>query len=615
MKKLYGFILLTILFTLALAGQGWAAIYYINGGSAYTDSQSQNWGAGNDTTGTGSLAAPWATLTKAMNTSTTPAAGSIFIISGGGGVTTYDEPITGTAQIVFNPNTGTGTTYVQANTGETVNINIATDISGNYILYSTKTIIFQNINWTNTNSKAKSWVNNVSNVPYIFNGGSFDMNNTASMTGVSIGNPNASTTTFNNVYVKNGNNATTCRFVGAVSGTPTVIFNSPKLYNIRYLCSCIAAGTNLKIYNATGASLKGYTIYCFAANTVLKVKNCVMEYVTGGNNRFIYAEDAAAASFIANPSNFDVTNNILWRESIIDNTDYENLIFGSTYFLPIDKTNRFMNPGFTNYAGGDYTLTAASYAVGRGLASALPAAGDFTGTSWTGTDVGCYANPVATPIALVLDRMAGFMGDSIMLGTGATAGNACFNQFAVLSGYPTATSGCAYAGLGLQGCFWLADQVMTTVKPKKVFIAIGVNNFLAAGTTPSHLTTAQASAQVTALMQKLAGYGTIPMWLGCESATGNPPDNTTIADFNSKVVTACGTNGWRSGDILTKMMLNANWKTDYYADLTTNLHPDNDGHGIIAKVACGEYLTTLGSPMFPGLGLGLGQQPPPWWGR
>ena len=54
------------------------------------------------------------------------------------------------------------------------------------------------------------------------------------------------------------------------------------------------------------------------------------------------------------------------------------------------------------------------------------------------------------------------------------------------------------------------------------------------------------------------------------------------------------------------MALNANWKTDYYADLTTNIHPNDAGHLLIANLAKDLYLTMGSGGMSPGLGLGLG---------
>ena len=89
------------------------------------------------------------------------------------------------------------------------------------------------------------------------------------------------------------------------------------------------------------------------------------------------------------------------------------------------------------------------------------------------------------------------------------------------------------------------------------------------------------------ILQKIAAYGAHPFWLGISSLTGNPPVNTNVTAINSLVQSACNTNGWQyiPNTILTQMMLDASWTTDYYADLTTSVHPNDAGHLLIAKLA------------------------------
>ena len=122
-------------------------------------------------------------------------------------------------------------------------------------------------------------------------------------------------------------------------------------------------------------------------------------------------------------------------------------------------------------------------------------------------------------------------------------------------------------------------------------MGVGINDVI---TPRSGQTRAQLSEMIERTLDKVNAAGAIPIYLGVVSTSGNPPDNTTdtatgnTTHITSDVSSYCTTQGWSCGSILTQMQNNLNWITDYYANLTSDVHPNNAGHDVIAKFA--EYL-------------------------
>ena len=293
-------------------------------------------------------------------------------------------------------------------------------------------------------------------------------------------------------------------------------------------------------------------------------------------------------------------NNIVWRESITDWQDYSYIIYSLTYLYNIDKSNKFLDPKFTTYGTGysdaDLTLQniATNYAAGRGSNSSLPVGGDYAGVSWPSNDnsVGCFINPILNPnpYPTLTDNVA-FAGDSIMAGQAASdVAHRAYSQFSNLFGLTTindASNGlAAISGQQIEGSQWLIDRTIFEGAPKTVFISIGINNMN--NGTPTSATNAERAQGVKVLFDKLIEAGITPVWLGVESKIGNPPDNTLPVDFNNEVNQICNTENMSCGSILNQMIDDSNWKTDYYSDLTSNVHPNNAGQLLIANLA--EYL-------------------------
>jgi hypothetical protein len=265
--------------------------------------------------------------------------------------------------------------------------------------------------------------------------------------------------------------------------------------------------------------------------------------------------DASAQDAVANPANYVEEYNVFYCSAceplnqetggeIINAFHY--LGSGATgYYAPISNTNYYLDP-----------------------------------TSPEAATVLSGSKPVRSPLGGVV----GF-GDSIMYGTAATSSaNKWYSKFTALSGVAiTVDDFTVMSGLRVPGSYFQIDRAMMQHSPQTVFVSIGINNLL--GPYPANITAAQAAVAIEGLLQKIKNWGATPIWLGCESRTGNPPDNTIVTDTNTAVGVWCAANGVRYDSILARMVFDADWKTKYYADLTTNVHPDDDGHLLIGSLA------------------------------
>jgi len=206
---------------------------------------------------------------------------------------------------------------------------------------------------------------------------------------------------------------------------------------------------------------------------------------TSASNKYgVFITDNPGTYYIANPSTFNMKGNIFYNPVISDNTSYDYIVMGNDNLIPIDATNRFINPNFVSTSTPDFHLNntgVTNYASQRGVSGYLPTS-DVTGASWAGAnDVGCYANPTASTNPLVLNNLAAFVGDSIMAGTAGTAGNTEYNVFKHVNRKSVVTSGAGIGGEIIQGSRWLADNIAFTDAPDTIFYSIGVNNIYHGG--------------------------------------------------------------------------------------------------------------------------------------
>jgi len=385
---------------------------------------------------------------------------------------------------------------------------------------------------------------------------------------------------------------------GNGSGAFTINLTANQMDTINKILYISGSGATLNEVNNTVVRSAG-VMHSLSSGSgmTINLQNNIFVLKTNGtiNNLFTIAAGLTIPSWT-------FKNNILWRESITSYADYSNIIFGS-YSNNIDKSNKFINPSFTAYGTGytDANLTlqniSTNYATGRGLNSSLPSGGDYTGTAWPVNDnsVGAYINPTISPNSYptLINNKVAFAGDSIMAGVAASDNTHTeWGQFGVISGLSTVNNGsgandlAAISGQSIEGAEFLIDRTIFEATPKTVFISIGINDL--AG-TPTLVDNADKVLGVKVIFDKLIDAGITPIWLGVESKIGNPPDNTVPIDFNNQVLATCATYNISCGSILSQMMLDTSWKTDYYSDLAGgNVHPNDAGHLLIARLA--EYL-------------------------
>ena len=501
------------------------------------------------------------------------------------------------------------TTTIRAKTGDAVYMNIPAGCLSPLIIVKPG-FLLQHLNFTNTNSVAINWLNLYVTGTYTIQDSTFDGNNAA--TGVATLNADSSTITFVRNQVKNLSSSLNYA-IGITSHTGDTAQVYSSLFNNSAIITITSSDTNMNVdlRNNTvfgvSSAAGNYPISLNNVNTTsvgaFSMYNNIIE--TSASNKYgVFITDNPGTYYIANPSTFNMKGNIFYNPVISDNTSYDYIVMGNDNLIPIDATNRFINPNFVSTSTPDFHLNntgVTNYASQRGVSGYLPTS-DVTGASWAGAnDVGCYANPTASTNPLVLNNLAAFVGDSIMAGTAGTAGNTEYNVFNTLTGKSVVTSGAGIGGEIIQGSRWLADNIAFTDAPDTIFYSIGVNNIYHGGgsVTPPNMTDQQAANEVATVMQKIAALGIKPIWLGAESGAGTPPstlpNNTAIVDYNNKVQTLCATNSWTCGSILNQMMFNSNWwQTEanggYYSnpDIFHDIHPTNAGHLLIGQLA--EYL-------------------------
>jgi lysophospholipase L1-like esterase len=575
---------------------------------------------GNDTYCTGATDAAWNSVTSGGQ----PCAWTTLDYALTGSHISYGDTViidAGTYQPTARINSSIGgvyssqTTTIRAKTGDAVYINIPVGCVPPLIIVKPG-FLLQHLNFTNTNSIGIVWLNLYVTGSYTVQDSTFDGNSTS--TGAVALNADNSTVTLIRDQFKNLSTAQ--NYAIAVSGhTGSTVQIYSSLFNGAAIVAATSntTSTNIDIRNNTvyGVPSGAYPVSLNNANSssvgTFGMYNNVIE-TSAADKYGVFITDNPGTYYVANSSTFNMKGNIFYYPNAVspsDPTPYDDLVVGNSNLIPVDATNRFINPNFVSTSTPDFHLNntgTTNYASERGVSGYLPAS-DVTGASWAGAnDVGCYANPTVTANPLVLNNLAAFVGDSIMEGTAATNQSSTeYGVFNALTGKSVVTSSAGVGGEIIQGSRWLADSVAFTAAPDTIFYAIGVNNIYHGGgsSTPPNMTTQQGANEVATVMQKIAALGIKPIWLGAESGEGTSTPTSTLpntnnastTDYNNKVQTLCIANGWSCGSILNQMMFNSNWwQTEanggYYSnpDIFHDIHPANAGHLLIGQLA--EYL-------------------------
>ena len=564
-------ILLTLSLLLLLAGQGWGATKYV--------------ATNGDDAAAGTEIAPYGTLEYAIEGA---ASNDTIIIRGG----TYDAADTwktgSDKQILANKNL-----TLQAYTGESVTINIPADSTTSGLIYLGGTWIFDHLNFTNTNNANAYffWLkyNAASNVTA--RDCTFDNNNYAHamiQINASIVDSDATLTfqrcKFNNLPASR-------QIVSNAIGnghTANITFSACLIRNVGWVLSSTNALANVSFVNNTVVSLKNTVAFYDVSST------CTLSLINNiivGDTTFDYP--IYAKNYV--PTGWTVHDNIVYRAIAEDpETNSTPLATAGTEMFPLTADNYYIEPGFTNAAGDNYTLTAASYASGRGEAASCPAGGDVTGAAWTGADVGCYANPGAAQMPTITAGTVAFVGDSIAQGTGNLAATNLTGWTVVGNGNLGAAIGGSYS----ETAKWLIDRAAITWGPEYAVIITGHNNFKSGVTVPTNATYQQAADDLMVVAEKCTYWGITPIFLGNAPASGaNYAAQTTVPiAFNAVLEAECIDGGYAYASITDRMVFNTTFANAFNAagntegyygknGLAGNVHPNTVGYQLILSLA------------------------------
>lgn len=394
---------------------------------------------------------------------------------------------------------------------------------------------------------------------------------------------------------------------GSFKMRSSVVKNSDN--NILAIAGAGITGVSIEFINNTFYSVGSGSSSVFAFSVALdslKLVNNIFYIST--NSASLFNSNSTFEQWVHNNNgtNFTLTNNIIWKANVTSmgvQPGWNNIIFNSSgsYFIKLDKSNRFLDPGFVN-APSDLNISSSSHILGQGKNSELPVEGDIDGDSWVGSDIGAYAMPSSTEYQYSLnhDKVA-FLGDSIFGCAGSYFGadeNCVYRKFEALTGLTAVDSYlgggthlAAISGGRVETGLMLADYILEYHQPKVVFISLGINNVYDTDSTadnkPTNVTYQEVADAVQVIMDKLDDYGVIPIWMGILSNR----DGQVEADaINNAVEIHCTVNDWICESSLDRMRSNINWQTDYYDNnglggLANNAHPDKDGHELMALLA------------------------------
>lgn len=570
---------LVIALFLILPSSAFAATSYVDntlGGSCAGGSGTSYRVANRDCGGSDGTKA-WTSLLSVL-TSSHVSLGDTVLVRGG----TYTENQINTA---FGGSSGM--VLVQNYNGETVNVQTGTVTNG--AMFITQNLKFKGINWDNNNVAAGSSgkylfgvYSTTAPVSFTFEDGA--INGRSSGNNLAIFQPygtQAHTITINRSTIQNA--ATVVYNNGTGSSNDIVNIYSSLLHDngvIHFQNS--TQGTTLTLLNNTITRFTFYAIHLRNTGSSVTAKNNIFDV---GGASFGYTVWNLGVPFdseaLANHSKFDVVYNYYYsRESPLSISTWDNLITSGNVVPYMPSTNWFVDPSFTSY-NSDYTLSASSKIAQRGNTTHPPDGTDITGAIFGTNDVGAYANPSKVALPTLDSSKVGWLGDSIMNGTGSTGGsNSSYSVFSAEVPNETVTN-YGVGGLFSKDLFWTVDQSLWS-GDKVLMLSIGINDLLTPRTSQ---TDTQISDMVKIILGKITDFGATPIWLGTESKSGSPPDNTDVNAVNSAVENYADANGIVHGSILTQMQNDPNWQTDYYASLSDNVHPNNAGHAIIGHLA------------------------------
>ncbi len=534
MKKLF----LIAVFVLGFALQGWGADYYVGGSG--TDDGSHGTGTGTDA---------WASLEYALEDGGLSEDDTLYL-EHSSGIFSGDYWKSGTNNSIAASISNTSGRFKITSIDATQVVLIYPADTGSYFFTLMGDCLVENVKVVNSTSKTSGYV-------FVFYSTcdlqlkDFEVDGDA-QTGFSMVSfwdaANTQAVSLENVTVYG------CKYTifnGNSTSTPTVTVAGDTIaYDLNKNFIYSTGGLNIIINNLicynvyTAVFDLSSTGYSYDISDSIFVKRYPTEselYI------FKFADATALEIYDDSVSTTDIKDNIFWITGTLNATAYDEILYSPSYqYIPIPKTNRFIEPD------GD----------------------DTAGWTWP-------IDPITAPV--LSSSLGAFFGDSILYGASATTGNACFDEWEDLTSLTSVSKySAAIGGLEVNGGRFFIDRLMTQVSPapKYVYVSIGINNMWQTNT--ANIDVAEGAELI---MQKIIDYGATPIWLGVTSLTGNPPDNTDVDAVNVLVQTWCDTNDVAWGDILTEMEETGTWKTDYYADLTADVHPNNAGHELIGHHA------------------------------
>lgn len=616
-----------------LSSDIFAAVKYVNGNaSTYTSinypTPSSVWGVGNDTTGDGSINAPWATIEKALESSMLTRGDTLYVAS-----STYTDTTPDQIAVAFG--VGSGNTYIigdgnpvfnmYSNPSQTWNFTLLTNVDG---------LVWDNIDITNNSSVTEYTFRIPSAGTFIFKNSSMN-----------LGNPGTNYALFYLVGTSNTIVNVQSSFLGGCrgscffadnTGTSSITLSSSVIKDTDKLIQ-YNDPISTYIFNNTFEDFSPVALYfnysSAVTSTTAQVANNIFIIDPDDMKPILRVSNAMETYFANHLSDWIFTNNIVTPDAdseLIDMnySDVNEIIYGDqgnagegdlfyfknekNWLIKID----FVDPTNKNYAIVD---CASTFACGRGDSSYLPLV-DILGNSWSGNHIGAFPNPTTTLRALSLNASStAFIGDSILYGKwGGTScpcspsvsgdkgvwcwfdyyDGGCNSGLTVYAQTDAADLFDAMPSQRIQAIYWWADAIILTHKPDTVFMAGGLNNFdeYDDTTRPGDSTLAQIASVAEYVMKKAEYWGATPIWLGIGATAENIMDEDA-GTYNTSVKSICSANGWTAYETLAAMQsATSSWAAYFYDDLDLgDVHPNVNGHALMANMITTPTITLLSS--------------------
>lgn len=566
-----------------------------------------------DNANDGSINNPWLDLEYALEGSRTARGETIYVFANDNIITNfYINKINAGQRIDINLSAGSGVTTIKP-MDENIVIEIQIPINaGNPVIYNngSNNILFEGFKFTNPN--------NITNILISTNGGGttslldcqVDCNNALTSAGIFYINREIGANTLNIERVKIENikkmgiyqrDAESAGFANTLNMKSC--FMSGNMTGWEFLLY-INADSNSYIKNCTfenkGSNSGAIALQGIRCDTEIKNNH----YINSGTNlttNFLTFNFSGLADselyFRDNPNKLILTHNIVEAPNItgLPNTAISMLGLMNQHMIVFDHRNFYIDSGHINYK-----IPENSNACGRGDLSILPTkslkidnSGNIIrgGEDWNGNDIGCFRNGSPTyPIITQTKNQAILFGDSISENSSGVGTGLFFNSFSPtikMVGTNSDNPG-AIGGQGVHQLYWLIDWNAVHNPSEKAVIMIGANNaYLPTESNPAQLRDIDLVSQIVQIMKKCEYWGMTPYWMGLSSIRGNntPPDNTRIININNLIALECENNGWKYEKTYSSQILNPDWKTDYYTDITTNVHPNNLGRKQLGWIA------------------------------